>query len=122
MWGKKIVVEINDKYSDQKKQQMVSYIVGKVYDKILHFRFSIKHSKKNVCRTFIPPKKVKTYLRSTRQERSQIRLDIMHVQVRDYYRNYIINKVLCNDATKEKIMGNWLENRTAFFDILFYTY
>ena len=31
--GKKIVVEIDEKYVDQKKHQMVTYIIGKAYDK-----------------------------------------------------------------------------------------
>ena len=30
---KKFVVEIDEKYVDQKKHQMVTYIIGKAYDK-----------------------------------------------------------------------------------------
>ena len=34
MWAeKKIVVEIDEKYVDQKKHQMVTYIIGKAYNK-----------------------------------------------------------------------------------------
>ena len=34
MWtGKKFVVEIDEKYVDQKKHQMVTYIIGKTYNK-----------------------------------------------------------------------------------------
>ena len=34
MWSeKKFVVEIDEKYVDQKKHQMVTYIIGKAYDK-----------------------------------------------------------------------------------------
>ena len=35
MWAekKKFVVEIDEKYVDQKKHQMVTYIIGKAYDK-----------------------------------------------------------------------------------------
>ena len=34
MWAeKKFVVEIDDKYVDQKKHQMVTYIIGKAHDK-----------------------------------------------------------------------------------------
>ena len=34
MWAeKKIVVEIDEKYVDQKKHRMVTYIIGKAYDK-----------------------------------------------------------------------------------------
>ena len=47
MWAeKKFVVEIYEKYVDQKKHQMVTYIIGKAYDK----KFLRRNIKKN-CRT-----------------------------------------------------------------------
>ena len=49
---KKFVVEIDEKYVDQKKHQLVTYIIGKVYDKIF-FRRNIKKN----CRTLIAKKK-----------------------------------------------------------------
>ena len=37
-WKKKFVVEIDEKYVDQKNHQMLTYIIGKAYDKnIFHF-------------------------------------------------------------------------------------
>ena len=33
MWAEKFVVEIDENYVDQKKHQMVTYIIGKTYDK-----------------------------------------------------------------------------------------
>ena len=39
----KLVVKIDEKCSDQEKQRMVSYIIGKVYDKICYIRSSEKH-------------------------------------------------------------------------------
>ena len=50
---KKFVVEIDEKYVDQKKHQMVSYIIGKAYDKKF-LRHNIKKKLSNVNR----PKKV----------------------------------------------------------------
>ena len=47
MWAeKKIVVEIYEKYVDQKNHQMLTYIIGKVYDKKRYFISSTKHKKK----------------------------------------------------------------------------
>ena len=40
MWAeKKIVVEIDEKYADQKKHQMLTYIIGEAYDKKMIFHF-----------------------------------------------------------------------------------
>ena len=48
MWSeKKFVVEIDEKYVDQKKHQMVTYIIGKAYDKNI---YSTKILKKIVGR------------------------------------------------------------------------
>ena len=51
--GKKkhFVVEIDEKYVDQKKHQVVTYIIGKAYDK----KFLRRNIKKN-CRTLIAKK------------------------------------------------------------------
>ena len=47
MWAeKKIVVEIDKKYVDLKKHQMVTYIIGEAYDKKILWR----NIKKNVGR------------------------------------------------------------------------
>ena len=49
MWSeKKFVVEIDEKYVDQKKHQMVTYIIGKAYDKNKYFSSSTKIVKKIV--------------------------------------------------------------------------
>ena len=50
---KKFVVEIDEKYVDQKKHQMVTYIIGKAHDKKF-LRHNIKKKKK--CRTLIAKK------------------------------------------------------------------
>ena len=50
---KKFVVEIDEKYVDQKKHQMVAYIIGKAYDK----KF-LRHNMKKNCRTLIAKKKL----------------------------------------------------------------
>ena len=50
----KFVVEIDEKYVEQKNHQMVTYIIGKAYDKNIYFSFATK-IKKN-CRTFITKK------------------------------------------------------------------
>ena len=52
---KKFLVDIDEKYVDQKKHQMVTYIIGKAHDKknIGYFIFI----KKN-CRTFIAKKRL----------------------------------------------------------------
>ena len=50
---KKFLVEIDEKYVDQKKHQMVTYIIGKAYDK----KFLQRNIKKN-CRTLIAKKKI----------------------------------------------------------------
>ena len=56
MWSeKKFVVEIDENYVDQKNHQMVTYIIGKAYDKNIYFSSATK-IKKN-CRTFITKKK-----------------------------------------------------------------
>ena len=53
MWAeKKFVVEIDEKYVDQEKHQMVTYIIGEAYDK----KFLRQNIKKN-CRTLIAKKK-----------------------------------------------------------------
>ena len=54
MWAekKKNVVEIDEKYVDQKNKQMLTYIVGKAYDKKKIFHFFDETLKKN-CRTLI---------------------------------------------------------------------
>ena len=53
MWAeKKFVVEIYEKYVDQKKHRMVTYIIGKAYDK----KVLQRNIKKN-CRTLIAKKK-----------------------------------------------------------------
>ena len=49
---KKFVVEIYEKYVDQKKHQMVTYIIGKVYDKKI-----LRQIIKKNCRTLIAKKK-----------------------------------------------------------------
>ena len=49
---KKFVVEIDKKYVDQKKHQMVTYIIEKAYDK----KYLRRNIKKN-CRTLIAKKK-----------------------------------------------------------------
>ena len=48
---KKFVVEIDEKYVDQKKHQMVTYIIGKAYDK----KILQRNIKKN-CRMLIAKK------------------------------------------------------------------
>ena len=49
---KKFVVEIDEKYVDQKNHQMLTYIIGKAYDKknILFFRRNIKKKLSDVDR------------------------------------------------------------------------
>ena len=43
MWSeKKFVVEIDEKYVDQKNHQMVTYIIGKAYDKNIYFSSATK--------------------------------------------------------------------------------
>ena len=43
MWSKKkFVVEIDEKYVDQKKHQIVTYIIGKAYSKNIYFSSSSK--------------------------------------------------------------------------------
>ena len=42
---KKFVVEIDEKYVDQKKHQMITYIIGKAYDKNIYFSSSTKIKK-----------------------------------------------------------------------------
>ena len=55
MWAeKKFVVEIDEKYVDQKKHQMVTYIIGKAYDK----KFLQQNIKRKNCRTLIAKKKI----------------------------------------------------------------
>ena len=49
---KKFVVEIDEKYVDQKKHQMLTYIIGEAYDN----KFLRRNIKKN-CRTLIATKK-----------------------------------------------------------------
>ena len=52
MWSeKKFVVEIGEKYVDQKNRQMVTYIIGKAYDKNIYFSSSTKFEKKIVGRS-----------------------------------------------------------------------
>ena len=46
---KKFVVEIDEKYVDQKKHQMVTYIIGKAYDKKF-LRHNIKKKLSDVDR------------------------------------------------------------------------
>ena len=58
---KKFVVEIDEKYVDQKNYQMVTYIIGQAYDKKRYFGSSTKHKKKIVGRS--SPKKKSVYLR-----------------------------------------------------------
>ena len=48
---KKFVVEIYEKYVDQKKHQMVTYILGEAYDKNI-----LRHNIKKNCRTLIVKK------------------------------------------------------------------
>ena len=48
---KKFVVEIDDKYVDQKKHQMVMYIIGKAYDK----KF-LRHNIKKIAGRWSPKK------------------------------------------------------------------
>ena len=48
---KKFVVEIDEKYVNKKKHQMVTYIIGKAYDK----KF-LQHNIKKNCRTLIAKK------------------------------------------------------------------
>ena len=60
MWAeKKFVVEIDEKYVDQKKHQMVTYIIGKAYDKKILQRNIIKKKLSDVDRQkkacFPPP-------------------------------------------------------------------
>ena len=44
MWAeKKFVVKFAEKYVDQLKHQMVSYIIGKAHDKKRYFIFIKKH-------------------------------------------------------------------------------
>ena len=45
----KFVVEIDEKYVDKKKQQMVTYIIGKAYDK-KNLRHNIKKKLSDVDR------------------------------------------------------------------------
>ena len=43
MWSeKKFVVKIDEKYVDQKKHQIVTYIIGKAYDKNIYLSSSKK--------------------------------------------------------------------------------
>ena len=52
MWSeKKFVVEIDEKYFDQKKHQIVTYKIGKAYDKYIYFSSSTKIKKKIVGRS-----------------------------------------------------------------------
>ena len=54
MWAeKKCVVEIDEKYVDKKKHQMVTYIIGKAYDN----KF-LRHNRKKNYRTLIAKKKL----------------------------------------------------------------
>ena len=47
MWPeKKFVVEIDGKYVDRKNHQMVTYIIGKAYDKNIYFSSLTKIKKK----------------------------------------------------------------------------
>ena len=47
MWSeKKFVVEIDEKYVDEKNHQMVTYIIGKAYDKNIYFSSATKIKKK----------------------------------------------------------------------------
>ena len=48
---KNFVVEINEKYVDQKKHQIVTYIIGKAYGKNIYFSSSTKIKKKIVRRS-----------------------------------------------------------------------
>ena len=47
--NKKFVVEIDEKYVDQEKRQMVAYIIGKAYDKKI-LRHNIKKKLSDVDR------------------------------------------------------------------------
>ena len=49
---KKFVVEIDEKYVDQKKHQMVTYIIGKAYDK----KFIRHNMKKKIVGRWSPEK------------------------------------------------------------------
>ena len=49
---KKFVVEIDEKYVYQEKHQMVTYIIGKAYDKNI-----LRRNIKKNCRTLIAKKK-----------------------------------------------------------------
>ena len=52
MWSeKKFVVEIDEKYVDQKNHHMLTYIIGKAYDKNIYFSSATKILKKNVGRS-----------------------------------------------------------------------
>ena len=62
MGRKKIVVEIDEKYVDQKKHQMLTYIIGKAYDKKKDISFLRQNIRKN-CRTLIAKKKIVFSLR-----------------------------------------------------------
>ena len=52
MWSeKKFVVEIDEKDVDQKKHQIVTYKIGKAYDKNIYFSSSTKIKKQIVGRS-----------------------------------------------------------------------
>ena len=51
---KKFVVEIDDKYVDLKKHQMVTYIIGKAYDK----KILQQNIKKKIVGRWSPKKKL----------------------------------------------------------------
>ena len=46
MFENVFVVEIDEKNVDQKKHQMLTYVIGKAYDKKRYFISSTKHKKK----------------------------------------------------------------------------
>ena len=57
MWAeKKSVVEIYEKYVNQRKHEMLTYIIGKAYDKTKLFHFSTKHKKIVNFRSFFAKK------------------------------------------------------------------
>ena len=67
---KKFAVEIDEKYVDQKKHQMVTYIIGKAYDKKI-LRRNIKKKLSDVDRPkkrlfSLEGKKVKKSLQATK--------------------------------------------------------
>ena len=51
---KKFVVEIDEKYVDQKKHKMVTYIIGKAYDK----KILRRNIKKKIVGRWLPKKKI----------------------------------------------------------------